>query len=519
MPLKHAQNPDDPSFAMSKKKKPYLPLRTDSGNAEYFAQMYGEQLRYDHKRQRWLIWNLKQNRWDEDTTGQVRQFAKQAARHRLRVAHNSEESEERTKEIGWALGSENRYRIDAALELAKAERPIADDGQGWDADPLLLGVANGVVDLRTGKLRDEKPEDKITKHSPVRYDPAATCPRFLQFLDEVFGGDQDLVRYVQKAVGYSLSGSTKEQCLFACYGVGSNGKTTLLEIILHIEGDYGIDLPFSALEAKRYGSAPGEGVDLPSARFAKSVEIEEGKRLDNARVKAWTGGDTTSVRPLYVNSFSFRPTHKHWLAFNHKPAIADNSPAMWRRIRLIPFLQRFEGRQKDDGLPDKLKAEAPGILNWAIEGCLAWQRDRLEPPATVMQATRQYEQESDRVGAFIEECCVRDPESFVLSSDLWAAYQQWAETNAESPLSRRAFADGLKRLGFTHAKTPDRDKKDLWKGLKLTDAGVRVGAGANSANSPNNLSLMKSSENGHPQAPADPQADAIAEITSVTRGE
>jgi putative DNA primase/helicase len=494
-------------------------MRTDFGNAEYFAALHGKNVRFDHKRQRWLIWDALKGRWHEDTEKQVRQLAKAAARTKLRDAVSlSEENADRKEQIKWAVGSESHYRVEKMLELGKSESPISDSGEGWDDDLWLFGVSNGIVDLRTGKLRTATQQDRITKFSPVVFDPAAKCPRFQQFLIEIFGGDSDLIRFVQKVVGYSLTGSTQEQCLFACYGEGSNGKSTFLEIILYVEGDYGVDLPFSALEAKHYGGTPGEGVNLPGARFVKAVEIREDRRLDEARVKAWTGSDTISIRPLYHNSFSFQPTHKLWLAFNHKPRITDDSPAMWRRIRLIPFQHAFRENQADKRLLEKLKTEAPGILNWAIEGCMAWQRDGLETPDAVRQATREYEQESDAVTPFLEDCCVIDPATSVLSADLWNAYLKWAKVHGERELSRNAFADHLKKRGFTSGEE-GHDKRRVWRGLALlpewTDAGARVGAGADSRNFPTSSSIEENFGNGHPQAPACPQTEATERLLAI----
>jgi hypothetical protein len=290
---------------------------TDSGNAEMFAAIHGENVLFDHKRGRWLIWDPQNQRWSEDKQAQVRSLMKETARARLKHAPTPFQDSDR--HFKWARHSESRSSIDSALELAKSERPISDSGDGWDSDPWLLGLADCVVDLLTGIARPATRSDKVTRFSPVNYERTATCPRFEQFISEVFAGNSELIGYIQKAIGYSLTGSVGEQCLFACHGDGRNGKSTLLEVLLHILGDYAIDLPFSVLEAKTNGNPPGEGVNLPGTRFAKVVEIREGRRLDEARIKSWTGGDTMTVRPLYRNAFSFHPTHKLWLAFNHKP--------------------------------------------------------------------------------------------------------------------------------------------------------------------------------------------------------
>jgi putative DNA primase/helicase len=249
------------------------------------------------------------------------------------------------------------------------------------------------------------------------------------------------------------------------YGTGSNGKSTLFEVILHILGDYGIDLPFSNLEVKRYGgSNPGEGVNLPGARFAKVVETREDCQLDEARVKSWTGGDTMSIRPMYTNSISFIPSHKLWLAFNHKPVVSDDSHAMWRRIKLIPFLRTFKSSQVDKNLLKKLKAEGPGILNWMIAGCLAWQKEGLTIPPAVEQATREYQAESDIFGQFLEDTCEMGASFREPKGDLWDAYKVWCRRNKQRVVSPKIFAEKMTTRGYgelRHAQTR------YWTGLRL----------------------------------------------------
>jgi putative DNA primase/helicase len=452
---------------MSAKKRYRRYDRSDTGNAALYAQLYKEKVLFDHKQQRWLVWDAGKSRWMEDTTGQVREFAKDAGQIRFKAAGalpsgTDHERDEQKREARWAIDSQSLYRIDAALELAQSVASIADTGEHWDADPWLLGVANGIVDLQSGTLRPATQQNRITKFSSVVFDGDADCPRFKQFLAEIFDGDSELTGYVQQAVGYTLTGSTREQCLFACYGKGSNGKTTFLEIVLHITGDYGVDLLFSTLETKKY--AIGEGVNLPGARFAKSVETREERQLDEARIKSWTGGDTISIRPMYRNAFSFRPTHKLWLAFNHKPIIRDDSDAMWRRIRLIPFLHTFDSAHSDKALLEKLKAEAPGILNWAIEGCLAWQRDGLKTPAAVERATSEYEAESDPLAPFFEDRCETDAAFNVPKRELWNAYQAWCQANKQRPVPRKPFAEKMKSRGFGEGST---GSVRYWTGLRL----------------------------------------------------
>lgn len=491
---------------MSAKKNYKRFSRTDAGNAELFAKLYKGTVLFDHRQQRWLIWDKPSCRWIEDTIGQVYELAKTTAQWRYKFAgtlpnSTEQEREDQKREASWALGSQNLYRINAALKSAESVQGIADKGKDWDADPWLFGVANGIVDLRTGKLRQGTQQDRITKFSPVVFDDKATCPRFEQFMDEAFDGDTELIGYVQRAGGYTLTGSTREQCVFACHGKGSNGKTTLLEALFHILGDYGVDLPFSTLETKHYPI--GEGVNLPGARFAKSVETKEGRQIDEARIKSWTGGDTISVRPLHRNAFSFSPTHKLWLSFNHRPIITDDSDAMWRRWREIPFNHTFDSAHADKDLLEKLKAEASGILNWLIEGCLAWQKeDGLKTPAAVEQATSEYEHESDPLAPFFDECCELGAAFDVPKGDLLSAYRSWCAANKEKPVSRNAFAEKMRSRDFGEGST---GSVRYWTGLRLHPATAPGGPPDATYTTnppfqvlPNRESCIETTENGPP---------------------
>lgn len=327
------------------KKKPSRFPKTDTGNAELIVAQFEDVLRYDHRQGRWLIWSKRRCRWGEDKTETVRTFAIRAARSRRRSAGRISDNEESKREFAWAFTSENQSSLKAALEIAKSLPPISDPGTQWDADPWLFGVDNGVLDLRTGQLRQERPEDRITKHSRVRYEPDASCPRFKQFVSEIFNGDIALVEYTQKMVGYCLTGFVEEQCLFCWYGTGANGKSTLASVLRYIFGDYAVNLPFSALEMKNRNS--NDLVALAGARLVTAAETNEGVRLNEARIKVLTGGDPVTARRLYHEAFTFEPTHKLVLAFNHKPVIADDSDGMWRRVRMIRFKAKFRWARQD----------------------------------------------------------------------------------------------------------------------------------------------------------------------------
>ena len=322
-------------------------------------------------------------------------MAKCAARMRLQSADNLGNEDERTKQVQWARESESRARLEATLRLARTEYPIADAGSDWDADPLLLGVRNGVVDLRTGNLRAGERSDKITLQAGVAFDPEAVAPRWERFLGEIFEGDRDRIDYVQKCVGYSLTGNVSEQCVFICFGEGANGKSTLLDAIAHVLGDYARNLPFSALEHGARQAIPSEIASLMGRRFVTAIETDESARLNEARIKALTGGDVVTARFLYGEWFTFAPTAKYWLAFNHPPQVADASRGFWRRVRMIAFPHEFTNAEADQTLSATLRAEAPGILAWIVRGCLKWQREGLNAPDSIRSATQAYREECD----------------------------------------------------------------------------------------------------------------------------
>jgi putative DNA primase/helicase len=451
-------------MAQKKHAKKLILRRTDAGNAELFAVLNQEGVRYDHRRKRWLIW--RKNWWVEDQTGEVLRLAKKVARSRLKRAVGMPAGSKRDEEISWACRSESVYRINAMLSLAKAEPPLADDGANWDANPLLLGVANGIVDLRTGKLREARPEDRMTLRSPVAFDPTAKCPRFERFIGEIFNGDTELVTFIRRAVGYTLTGLTDEQCFFSCHETGANGKSTLLGVLRYILGDYAVNVPFSALEKLGRSSITNDVAMLAGRRFATAIETGEDVRLNESRIKAITGGDPATARFLYRENFTFDPTQKLWLAFNHKPRIADESEGMWRRVRLIPFTRQFSGADRDNKLLDRLKAEATGILAWAVRGSLAWQKDGLGTPQVVVNATTEYREQSDHLAQFIDECCIISPGRSVSSATLWKAYLRWAEDNEEAPLSRQALTERMQKKGFKLGRSGHQGTR-TWEGLAL----------------------------------------------------
>jgi putative DNA primase/helicase len=419
---------------------------TDLGNAFRFVARHGEDARYVPDFRKWLTWDGQ--RWLFDEDGEAVRRAKETALSVYAEAAAERDEARRKATARWAAESEAEKRLKAMVELAKTEPGIPVRPNELDADPLLLGVANGVLDLRTGALREPRREDLITKRAPVEFLPGAACPTWLRFLDRVFAGQADLIGFMQRAVGYSLAGHTSEQCFFLLYGTGANGKSTLLGALDALLGDYAMTAPAATFMEKDRGGANNDIARLRGARLVSAIETEDGQRLAESLVKQVTGQDTVTARFLYAEFFEFAPAFKLWLAVNHKPTIKGDDYAIWRRIRLVPFTVRIPDEEKDGALPTRLRAELPGILNWALEGCRLWQESGLAAPEAVTAATAEYRADMDVMQQFFDECCSLSLTGSVGASTLYAAYKRWSEGNTGWSMSQTRFGRTLKERGF-----------------------------------------------------------------------
>ena len=352
------------------------------------------------------------------------------------------------------------------VTLARSHEEIAVHPNELDRDPWKLNVENGTIDLRTGNLLPHDREDLITKLAPVAYDPSASCPHFVSFVDVVMAGDAELISFLQRAAGYMLTGDVREQVLLFLYGTGANGKTTFVTTLLSVLGDYGLQADPELLVMRRGDVHPTGVADLVGSRLAVCTEVEQGKRLAEALTKQLTGGDRIKARHMRQDFFEFDPTHKLCLAANHKPVIRGTDHAIWRRILLVPFAVTIPDHKQDKVLLARLKDELPGILNWAVEGCLKWQASGLAPPTAVKAATDAYREEMDTLADFIADCCDVAPRSKVEVGKLRKAYDGWCEKNGERPLGTKLFAQLLTARGFE----PKRDGKIRWRlGIEVRD--------------------------------------------------
>lgn len=425
---------------------------TEGGLAERLVARHGSDMRYDHIRRRWVIYDL--TRWADNYTAEPERRVKDTVRTLLAAAMELE-GQDRDAAVRCALKHDTARAVQGILNRAAAEPGMQVLPGDLDSDSLLLNVGNGTIALRTGEIREHRREDYISKLASVKYDQHAKAPRWIRFLLEIFDGDGDLVEFVQRAVGYTLTGLVREHCLFLLWGVGRNGKSVFLTVLLALLGEYGFQADFQTfLSVQRESRGPREDIaSLVGRRFVAASEVREGARLDEAIVKHLTGGDTVRARHLYEGSFEFKPASKIWLACNHRPAVRDTSLGFWSRVRLIPFTQIFEGDRQDQHLTEKLLTELPGILNWAVEGCLRWQEEGLAPPSAVLNATEQYRGESDAVGRFIEDRCVVGDSFTVRARALYEAYRAWATAAGEDSLTETSFAGRIADRGITKSRT------------------------------------------------------------------
>lgn len=416
---------------------------TDAGNAECFADLNRERLRFDHRRGDWLVW--RGHWWDKDVDGEVVRLAKECVRRRLEDATRIEDDRDREHAVSWAMKSESRSRLEALLSLARNEHPLADAGDKWDANPMLIGVENGVVDLRTGELRAGRQEDRITRHMPVAYDSKATCPLWKKFLGRVMNGDPVMVRHLQRLAGMWLTGDISEQILVILFGEGNNGKNVFVDTMMGLMGDYATTAPPGLLTVQKHEQHPTEIADLMGRRLVVASETEEGARLRLQLVKRLTGDQRLKGRFMRQDFFEFRRTHKLVLVTNNRPVIRESTVAAWRRVHLIPFEVVIPAAERDEHLTDKLEAEWPGILNWAIAGCLEWQKHGLQTPKKVLAATEEYKQEQDVLADFIDAECIEGVEYTVPRVVLWARYKEWTKDNERYPLGRKMFYEQMRK--------------------------------------------------------------------------
>lgn len=399
---------------------------TDLGNSERFVERHGDKVRFV-KEWGWLLYDGR--RWLKVDQARIVELGKDTVRAMQREALELEDDNERRQLGTWAFGSESDQRITAMVKLAKGA--LYAEATDFDTSAWLLNVLDGTIDLKTGELQEHNPNDLITKLAPVEYRGVSGGKRFEAFLLEVFNKDIDLIDYVQRAIGYSLTGQTTEDKFFMAYGSGRNGKTTLFGVIQAMLGDYASTASSSLILSQ--GNFPKQSYDLAAligTRFVTVSETESDRKLDVSTVKQLTGGDMVSAAAKYEKTVTFRPQLKLFLSTNNKPEVNEVSPAIWARIKLIPFDVSFEGREETD-LEERLIAELPAIIRWAVAGTQKWLADGLNEPDSVLEATKEYKEDEDDLAEFLDSRTVRQVGAKIKASKLYKEYMDWLDPDVK----------------------------------------------------------------------------------------
>lgn len=415
---------------------------TDTGNAQRFIDKFGDLVRYSYNRKSWFYWNGKM--WRRDDSGEIKKLADIICEDLKREALSEEDNDTMEKKLRFAHKTASSRSKEAMIKEAQHLEGIPASPDDFDAYPDYFNCQNGIINLRNGELLPHDARFMMSKIGACEYDNSGKQPElWLSFLDDVTNGDKELQEYIQRCVGYSMCGSTREQCAYFLYGMGNNGKSTFLDTIADLFGGYSSNTQPETIMMKKWGSdgASTEIARLKSARFVTCEEPTEGVRLNEGLLKQLTGSSRITCRFLYGDEFEYTPEFKIWLATNHKPVIRGTDYGIWRRIKLIPFEVNIPKEKVDKNLKYKFRQEFPQILAWAVEGCIKWHEQGIEEPECVSVAVNDYKKEMDILALFIEQCIVIDYDitEKVMANNLFALYAMWAKQNNEYEMSSQKF--------------------------------------------------------------------------------
>jgi len=467
-----------PSAADASPSKPvdYF-THTDEGNVDRFIAAYSNRIRYDETRDKWYLW--REHWWKEVGYSVIHE----AASKLVRGLHDKATEQNHDSLALWLYKSMSGSHIREMINRAKLILPICVRESGtWNRNPWLLGVGNGVVDLRTGELCKGAKSDYVNCHSQITFDPSAVATVFPASLRQIFCEREDLIDYVLTAFGYALTGLTNERTMFILHGSGSNGKSKLLELLAYILGDgeagYAKSVPANSLKPDNRGNPDAPRNDLATIADARLVLVNESdlkQGVAESMVKWLTGGDMISARFNHGKPFQYRPRYKIFLSCNHRPVVRGTDAAIWNRLPLIPFEAKFEGASEDIYLIDKWKAEASGILNLLIQYCLKWQQSRLQRPECITVASSEYRTQSNPIAPFLDACCSYDPEKIkdstfrdgVEPGDLWEHYVLYCHKVREKPDDVRKFKANMEAFGFEQVRM---NARRVWRGVFMEKA-------------------------------------------------
>ena len=440
---------------------------TDLGNAERFVDQYVSVIKYCHPFKSWFVWNPAEGRWKLDANGYCYRIAKDVVRRIPSEAQRAPTQQKLKQGYNWAFQCENRSHLTGMIELAQSDKRILVTPDELDGNDYLFNLLNGTFNLKTLEIQEHKKSDNISRLAPYDYKPQATCPLFLKYLDRIFRNrkekKQETISYLQRAVGYTLTGLTQEQCLFLLYGSGANGKSVFLDVLNALTGEYGT-VAQSKSFTTNHGEINNDIAALSGKRMVCASENSSDTNLDESLIKQLTGGEEICARFLHQEFFTYKPKFKIWWGFNHPPAISDMTNSIWRRIKIIPFDEILQESEWDKKLAEKLiSSELPGIFNWAIKGLQEYYEKGLNTPQIVTKATSDYKMEQDILHDFVFECCeIPLPDepfgkkTIVKASELYNTYKQWNSYNGdEKPMSSTKFGRLLRDKGY--AKNRERD--------------------------------------------------------------
>ena len=450
---------------------------TDLANAYRLVALYGSKIRFVSAWGSWMHYDGQ--RWARASEPTMRGLGVEVARKMMSDALNRAATENADgfmhpgfkgayERVEFARKTQDAKRLDAMVRIAASLPGVEIGHEQLDAEPYLLNVQNGTIDLRLGTLRPHDPADLITRIAAVNFDPSAQCPTWLSFLDRAMASDASLVAYLKRLFGYAITGDVSEQCLPFFFGEGANGKSTATRAFGDVLGEYAVRAPRGLLFEAKGAQHDTRYASLHKARFVTCSEVEEGAAFDEALIKDLTGGDPISARRMREDFWSFLPTHKLFLAGNHRPRVRGRDHGIWRRLHLVPWTVTITEAEKDPHLLEKLAAESEGILAWAIQGCLDWQATGLTAPDAVRSAVEAYRAESDPLHEFFDSRVTFEPEAKVARSALRASYEAWARENGAIPVGAKRFAESLRARGVTPSKVRlGGPPVDAWAGVRL----------------------------------------------------
>ena len=453
---------------------------TDTGNAHRLFDKFGNIIRYSYNRKKWFYWDGKV--WRGDDSGEIKKLADIIVEDIKTEGYREQDEEVQENLLRWANKTASSKGKENMIKECQHLEGIPASPDDFDAFPDYLNCQNGIVNLRNGELMPHDSNFMMSKICFSEYDESGKKPKlWLKFLDDVTNGDKELQDYIQKCIGYSISGSTREQCAYFLYGMGNNGKSTFLDTISDLIGGYSSNAQPETIMMKKFsdGGTNSDIARLKSSRFVTCEEPTEGVRLNEGLLKQLTGGSKITCRFLYGDEFEYTPEFKIWVATNHKPVIRGTDIGIWRRIKLIPFEVNISKEKVDKNMKWKLRKEFPQIMRWAVEGCIKWQKEGIKEPQCVLDAIKEYKHEMDLLAGFIDQCIEidYDCEEKTMASDLFRVYSRWAKENKEYEMSSKKFFTEIsnklpdkgrnsKGIFYTHIKFTDYGEKMLAGGLK-----------------------------------------------------